>query len=177
MTIISRIERLVTLAANNPESNEARNAAVKACQLIREHKIELKDPTQVTVAMHMPIPRAVENTFMDVLFGNANVARDSVKAAVLRYITDCEPDGCTCDEIEEKLSLPHQTVSPRVYDLIRENKVRRMRKTMKTRSGKRATILRTKKPVPPVPTSLFEVEGEVPQSLFDPDIDDEDDDE
>lgn len=43
--VLEKVRRLVALAGS-PNENEARNAAAKACALIREHKLVLSSPSQ-----------------------------------------------------------------------------------------------------------------------------------
>jgi len=49
-------------------------------------------------------------------------------------------DGATCDEIEENLKLPHQTVSARIRELAQEEEIVDSGETQKTRSGRNAII-------------------------------------
>lgn len=42
--ILDRIEKLVALALNNPNEEEARSAALKALQMMREHKATITMP-------------------------------------------------------------------------------------------------------------------------------------
>lgn len=68
--------------------------------------------------------------------------RISAKAekAVLRAILQA-PDGLTCDEIEEKLNMSHQTVSARVRGLVRKGGfIVDSGKVRKTRSGRNAIV-------------------------------------
>lgn len=59
---------------------------------------------------------------------------------VLCCVTECGHVGATCDEVEEKLSMRHQTASARIYELrerglLCDSGVRRL-----TRSGRRAVV-------------------------------------
>lgn len=42
-TLIQKIEKLVALAGNNPNEHERISAALQACKLIRENKIQLRN--------------------------------------------------------------------------------------------------------------------------------------
>lgn len=53
--ILDRVHRLLALAASENE-NEARNAAVQACRLIRKHDLRLSHPNPVSnVPTHEPV--------------------------------------------------------------------------------------------------------------------------
>ncbi len=146
MDVLERIRRLIDLAVKDMESNEARNAAIQACRLIRENNLEIRDPNQRNGKDLRVVASAtfqsLDEQFLRSFFRDAGLDHATIKAAVLRYISDQEPRGCTCDEIEENLGLSHQTVSPRVHDLVNEKKVRRMVQTGITRSGGKARLLR-----------------------------------
>lgn len=49
-------------------------------------------------------------------------------------------DGATCDEVEERLNMKHQTCSARVCELRRMGMIRDSGKVRKTRSGRNAVV-------------------------------------
>jgi hypothetical protein len=48
--VVAQVRDLITLAAANPAVNEARAAAVKACQLIKQHGLEIIDASAKAAA-------------------------------------------------------------------------------------------------------------------------------
>lgn len=63
-----------------------------------------------------------------------------LQAQILDAIRD-SPDGMTCDELEQRLDLPHQTCSARCSELKRDGRVIKSG-TRKTRTGSSAAVLR-----------------------------------
>ena len=59
---------------------------------------------------------------------------------VLDEIRRTGSTGSTCDELEERLALTHQTCSARVRELVLRGDVLDSGKTRKTRSGRAATV-------------------------------------
>jgi hypothetical protein len=87
--ILKRIERLIALAASDNE-NEARNAAVTACRLIRDHKVHLvlegaPTGTRVGDVHHRTRPATADQDFADlwntIFRGAAEKARQQAREA------------------------------------------------------------------------------------------------
>ena len=54
MNVLEQIQHQINLACSNDNENEARNAAIKACKLIRKHNLVISEPLRETE----PAPRA-----------------------------------------------------------------------------------------------------------------------
>lgn len=69
-----------------------------------------------------------------------SIAKDTprLNRLVLEEIT--EAGGLTCDEIEVRLSMTHQTCSPRVHELKEAGRIRDSGMRRKTRGGRSATV-------------------------------------
>lgn len=72
----------------------------------------------------------------------------AIRTRVLRYVRDCGPFGATCDEIELRLRLRHQTASARCRELVLMGLLEKHTdphtgKTVRrvTRSGRAASVL------------------------------------
>ncbi len=72
---------------------------------------------------------------------NAATVREQIRS----YITKRGDKGATCDEIETKLQLTHQSASARVYDLKAQGLIVASGTTRATRSGRQATVYVTPK--------------------------------
>jgi hypothetical protein len=63
--MLARLEKFIALASGNREGNEARNAAVAACELITKHKLVILHPNDPR--LHAPVdwgaPRPAHNPF------------------------------------------------------------------------------------------------------------------
>jgi len=77
----------------------------------------------------------------------------SLRLKVLNHIRT-KPDGATCDEIEQDLSMLHQTASARCRELVQMGQLEKRtdpstgKETQRpTRSGRSASVLYVKKPV------------------------------
>jgi predicted transcriptional regulator len=66
-------------------------------------------------------------------------AAPMVRERVYAAIEATGADGCTTDELEQRLGLAHQTCSPRVTELARQGRIV-VRGTRKTRSGRMAKV-------------------------------------
>lgn len=75
---------------------------------------------------------------------------NTINAAVLASITDCP---ATCDELEVRLCLSHQTCSASVNNLMKSGLIIADGKR-ETRSGRKANVWRV-----PLPTMLFPMGG------------------
>ena len=64
----------------------------------------------------------------------------SIASEILDYIRDMTFIGATCDEVERKLKIPHQTASARFIELERKGVIFKTDVTRKTRSGRRAVV-------------------------------------
>jgi hypothetical protein len=64
-------------------------------------------------------------------------ASETIRADVLAYIRE---GAATCDEVEEGLSLTHQTASARIRELVLLGSVRDSGARRKTRSGRQARV-------------------------------------
>jgi len=62
----------------------------------------------------------------------------AMRQRVLRFIR--ETGGATCDEVERKLELMHQTASARIWELRKAGFIRDSGATRKTRSGRAAVV-------------------------------------
>jgi predicted transcriptional regulator len=71
---------------------------------------------------------------------SAQSSAQTTRAKILAYISKRGAKGATCDEIEAKLNLPHQTASARVFDLKKAASIRDTGSTRATRSGRQATV-------------------------------------
>ena len=65
---------------------------------------------------------------------------------ILRLLYSAGDDGLTCDQLEEKMNQPHQTVSARITGLKKRillgvKVVDGLKVTRKTRTGKKAAVL------------------------------------
>jgi hypothetical protein len=77
----------------------------------------------------------------------------SLRLKVLNHIRT-KPDGATCDEIEQDLSMLHQTASARCRELVQMGQLEKRTDPLTgkenqrpTRSGRSASVLYVKKPV------------------------------
>ena len=93
--VLERVRKLVALAASDNE-NEARNSAVLACRLIREHKIVLSVSEGEPVRQPPQSPFATGNPFANAGFGGFEVdpfwdvlMRDLQRKAQARQRTTC----------------------------------------------------------------------------------------
>lgn len=70
-----------------------------------------------------------------------SIAKDTgrLRLLVLEEIRDAA-GGLTCDEIEIRLELTHQTCSPRVNELMRSGRIRDSGVRRKTRGGRNAAV-------------------------------------
>jgi hypothetical protein len=59
---------------------------------------------------------------------------------VFAAILQAGDNGATCDEIELLLNQPHQTVSARIYDLVREGRIHNTGHSRITRAGAAAIV-------------------------------------
>lgn len=59
---------------------------------------------------------------------------------VLNLVRAAGGAGVTCDEVEARLNLRHQTASARINELVRKGKIVDAGKRRKTRSGRAATV-------------------------------------
>jgi hypothetical protein len=66
----------------------------------------------------------------------------TAKVRVFTVIESVGDLGATCDEIETILKQPHQTISARVYDLVKEDRIANSGQCRTTRSGKNAIVYR-----------------------------------
>ena len=69
--------------------------------------------------------------------------RDSLPAArqrVFELIEAAEPFGLTCDQVEQLLQKPHQSVSARMTELKRDGHIVDSRKRRPTRTGSTARV-------------------------------------
>jgi hypothetical protein len=83
---LDRIVKLVRLAANNPNEEEARSAALRACQMMVEHKVTLRltgverpptaNPTDVPGAPPKPPTPQPEYDFTDFMRMRYDAQRD-----------------------------------------------------------------------------------------------------
>lgn len=64
----------------------------------------------------------------------------SLRAAVLADIRACGLLGATCDEVEVRLSLRHQTASARIRELALKGSIVDSGQTRPTRSGRPAAV-------------------------------------
>ena len=64
----------------------------------------------------------------------------AMKERVRRHIAVCDGHGATCDEIEVRLGLRHQTASARIKDLAKDKVIYRSGTTRPTRSGRQAHV-------------------------------------
>ena len=66
---------------------------------------------------------------------------ESMEERVFRFIEGCAERGATCDEVERRLKLKHQTVSARINGLKKNGRIIRCGKFRKTSSGHDAEVL------------------------------------
>lgn len=64
----------------------------------------------------------------------------TIASEILDYVRDMTFIGATCDEVEAKLKIPHQTASARMIELERKGMIYKSDATRKTRSGRRAVV-------------------------------------
>lgn len=88
--VLDRVTRLLALATSENE-NEARNAAVQACKLIRQHDLRLSLPPHPMV--NRPIPSAYPSTYEPVTPRRAVIVDDYapmvIKAKMSSPCLDC----------------------------------------------------------------------------------------
>lgn len=78
--------------------------------------------------------------------------KERVLAAVVKTVRDAGPVGLTCDEIEIRLELSHQTVSARCTEAKARNLIVHSGRTRATRSGRSAAVYVTKEQHDAAPT-------------------------
>lgn len=69
-----------------------------------------------------------------------SIERDTPRLRRLVREEIAATDGLTCDEVEERLNLRHQTASARVHELMESGQIRDSGMRRKTRSGRTATV-------------------------------------
>jgi len=69
-----------------------------------------------------------------------SIAKDTQRLRRLVYEEIRESGGLSCDEIEERLGMKHQTCSARVHDLHALGRIRDSGMRRKTRSGRNAIV-------------------------------------
>lgn len=87
-------------------------------------------PTQEALFDVSPESREAEKT----------LDKEALKARVLHFIKDRGKKGITCDELESRLKMRHQTASARVTELKKEGLVIAIGRRP-TRSGRMAAVL------------------------------------
>ena len=63
---------------------------------------------------------------------------------IIFQVIDSEPNGVTCDRIEEALNMRHQTCSARITELSQRGLIIDSLRRRKTRSGRTAVVWVTK---------------------------------
>ncbi len=66
--------------------------------------------------------------------------KQALRARVLELVQKAGPTGYTCEELENRLKLSHQTVSPRVTDLLKQGLIAYGENKRKTRTGRPARV-------------------------------------
>lgn len=66
---------------------------------------------------------------------------ESIEERVFRFIEGCAERGATCDEVERRLKLKHQTVSARINGLKKKGRIVESGKIRKTSSNFDAKVL------------------------------------
>lgn len=89
-------------------------------------------------------------------------AAESIDAASIRFrvfgvIAGQGLNGATCDEVEIALTLAHQTVSARFWELVRKQQIFPTWATRLTRSGRRARVYVTQANRPPMKTIVAQI--------------------
>lgn len=69
----------------------------------------------------------------------------TLQKRLLILITMSGKAGATCDELESKTELRHQTLSARVRELYIQGLIYRTKRTRATRSGRQAVVYRTRR--------------------------------
>jgi len=66
--------------------------------------------------------------------------RLAMRTHILGFIEASSAFGTTCEEIEERTGLPHQSVSARISELLRDGLIHYGSERRKTRAGKSARV-------------------------------------
>lgn len=63
---------------------------------------------------------------------------ETIREEVYRIIRDC--GGLACEQVEDKLKMPHQTASARITELLAQGRLSVSKRLHKTRSGRNARV-------------------------------------
>lgn len=66
--------------------------------------------------------------------------REALRNQILALVESSTAFGLTCDEAEQRMGLPHQTVSARFTELVAAKQIHYGSEKRKTRSGKQARV-------------------------------------
>jgi hypothetical protein len=66
--------------------------------------------------------------------------RERMRGSILAHIRVSGEVGATCDEVEMRLSMPHQTASARISEMLRGGLIRDSGDRRRTRTGKLARV-------------------------------------
>ena len=78
-----------------------------------------------------------------------NAHWDSIREDVYRQIETSSGGGMTCDEVEQRLGLPHQTASARIRELWQAGRIVYGEERRTTRNGKNARVYYVVEEMPP----------------------------
>lgn len=73
----------------------------------------------------------------------------TLQKKLLVLVTESGKRGMTCDELEHRTNIRHQTLSARVRELYLRGRIYRTKRTRTTRSGRQAVVYRTRRKTKP----------------------------
>lgn len=85
-------------------------------------------------------------------YEHAQTRMPAARDRILDYLRTCGANGATCDEVEAVTGIIHQTASPIMLQLRRENAIWHYGKMRATRSGEQAEVYALTPPPPPPKT-------------------------
>lgn len=85
------VEKLIRLATNNPNEEEATAAALRAVRLIAEHQILIGGKTMVA-PLRAPLTPEEQTEFKDILSSLATINRDEFKPATVYATTEIDDE-------------------------------------------------------------------------------------
>lgn len=102
-------------------------------------------------------------TSRDAFAKTPDKVRMAQRLAIVKAIEATGAAGMTCDEVETALSLPHQTASARISEMLHQDVIRDTGRQRKTRRGRGARVYvyddplakKTKPDLGPVQKELF----------------------
>jgi len=81
------------------------------------------------------------DTSADAFHKTPDKVRAAQRLSILKIIDAAGPDGMTSDEVEQKLSMPHQSVAARMSELLYQGLVKDSGRRRKTRHGRNARVV------------------------------------